>query len=86
MHKNMSCSSFLSTKSAKDQNSCEELIHKKDAMERIAVKKKLYGTFLWIWFNCLQAAGPLVGNSLLFTTKSAGIPGAHLIKLGRMKG
>ena len=84
MHKNMSCSSFLSTKSAKEQNSYEELIQKKDAMERIAVKKN-YGTFLWIWFNCLQAAGPLVGNSLLFTTKSAGVPGAHLINLGRMK-
>ena len=37
MHKNMSCSSFLSTKSAKEQNSYEELIQKKDAMERIAV-------------------------------------------------
>ena len=82
----MSCSSFLSTKSAKEQNSYEELIQKKRCNGKDCSLKKLYGTFLWIWFNCLQAAGPLVGNSLLFTTKSAGVPGAHLINLGRMKG
>ena len=45
MHKNMSCSSFLSTKSAKEQNSYEELIQKKDAMERIAVKKNFMVLF-----------------------------------------
>ena len=47
---------------------------------------KLYGPFLWMTFNCLKATGPLRGDSLLFTTKSPGVPGTHLIDLGRTKG
>ena len=31
-------------------------------------KKKLYGPFLWIGFNCLKAIETLRGDSLLFTT------------------
>ena len=37
-------------------------------------------------FNCLKAAEPLLGESLPFTTKSPGVPGTHLVDLGRMKG
>ena len=36
--------------------------------------------------NCLKAAEPLRGISLVFTTKFPEIPGTHLIDLGRMKG
>ena len=49
-------------------------------------KKKLYGPFLWMWFNCLKATEPLRGGSFLFTTKFPGIPGTHLIDIRRMKG
>ena len=34
----------------------------------------------------LKATEPLQGDTLLFTTKSSGVPGAHLIDLKRMKG
>ena len=37
-------------------------------------------------FNCLKATEPLRGDSLLFTNKSPGGPGIHLIDLGKMKG
>ena len=47
--------------------------------------KKLYGPFLWIWFNCLKAEESLQGVCLLLTTKSPGIPSGHLIDLGMMK-
>ena len=50
------------------------------------VLKKLYGPFLWMWFNCLKATVPLRRDSLLCTTKSPGVPSTHLIDLGRMKG
>ena len=36
-------------------------------------------------FNCPKATEPLPGDSLIFTTKSPGDPGTHLIDLGRMK-
>ena len=32
-------------------------------------KKKLYGPFLWMGFNCLKATEPLRGGTLLFTFK-----------------
>ena len=32
-------------------------------------KKKPYGPFLWMGFNCLKATEPLQGDSLLFTNK-----------------
>ena len=47
---------------------------------------KLYGPFLWLGFNCIKAAEPLRGDSLLVTTYSTGVPGTHLNDLGRMKG
>ena len=38
--------------------------------EDLLVKnKRLYDPFLWIGFNCLKAAEPIVGDSLLFTTR-----------------
>ena len=37
----------------------------------------------WIGFNCLKVAEPLGECS---TTKSPGVPGAHLIDFGKMKG
>ena len=70
MHKNISCSSFSPTKTEKEKNSYDELVHKKNAIDRIAVKKKkLHGHFLWMGFNCLKAAESLLGDSLSFTTK-----------------
>ena len=42
-------------------------------------KKKLYGHFLWMGFNCLKARKPLGGGSLLSTTKFPKILGSHLI-------
>ena len=36
-------------------------------------------------FN-FKATEPLRGDNLRFTTKSPGVPGTHLIDLGRMKG
>ena len=50
------------------------------------LKKTLSDPFLWMGFNCLKAADPLLGNSLLFTTKSSEVSGTHLIDFGRMKG
>ena len=35
--------------------------------------------------NCFKATEPLQGDSLLCTTKSAGVPGIHLIDLGGWK-
>lgn len=37
-------------------------------------------------FNYLKATEPLQGESLLFITKSSGVPGTHLIDLRMMKG
>ena len=47
---------------------------------------KKNGPFLWMGLNCLTATEPLRGESLLFTTRSPGDPGTHLINLRRMKG
>ena len=47
--------------------------------------KKTSRPFLWIRLNCIKAIEPLQGDSLLFTFKSLGIPGTHLIYPGRMK-
>ena len=33
----------------------------------------------------LKAVEPLQGDSLLLTTKSPGVPGPHLIDIGRLK-
>ena len=44
-----------------------------------------YGPFLWMGFNSLKATEPLRQDSLLFTTQSPGVPGTHLIDIGRMK-
>ena len=49
-------------------------------------EKKLYGSFLWMGFNCLKATEPLRRDSLLFTTQFPGVPGTHLIDFRRMKG
>ena len=51
---------------------------------RMKKKKKLYGPFLRIRFNCLKAIEQLRGYWLLFTTKFPEIPAPHLIDLGRM--
>ena len=47
---------------------------------------KLYGSFLWMRFNCLKATGPLCEDRLLFTTQSPGVPGTHLINFDGIKG
>ena len=36
-------------------------------------------------FNCLKAAEPPQRDSLLFTTKSTGVPGTRFIDFRRMK-
>ena len=51
-----------------------------------AFRKKNYGPFLWMGFNCLKATEPLRGYSLLFTTQSPEVPGTHLSDLGRING
>ena len=38
------------------------------------LKKELYGSFLWIKFNCLETTDPLGGDSLLFATRSPELP------------
>ena len=43
------------------------------------VWKKIYGPFLWMGFNCLNATETLEGGSLLFTTKFPESPGDPLI-------
>lgn len=48
--------------------------------------KKLDGLYLWIGFNCLQAAEPLQGNSLRLLTKSSRVSGTHLINHGYIRG
>ena len=48
-------------------------------------KKKRFGPFLWMGFNCLKTTEPLRGGSVLCTTKFPKLPGTHLIDLGRMK-
>ena len=47
--------------------------------------KKFYGAFLWMGINCLKTAEPLLGDNLLFTTKSPEVSGTHLMELWRMK-
>ena len=53
----------------------EELKTKQDQINKLTedllVKnKRLYDPFLWIGFNCLKALEPIVGDSLLLTTRS----------------
>ena len=38
---------------------------------------------LWTGFNCLKAAEPLRGDSLVFKTQPPGVPGTYLIDLRR---
>ena len=45
------------------------------------LKKKLYGLFLEIRFNCLKAAEPLVGDRLLFTIKFPNTPNKNKRRL-----
>ena len=43
-------------------------------------KKKLSGAFVWMEFKRLKATTePLQGDSVLFTTKSAGNPGTRIL-------
>ena len=50
------------------------------------LKKKFYGLFLWMGFNCLEPAKPLLGDSSVFTNTSPGVYDTHFTDLGRMKG
>ena len=43
---------------------------------------KFYGPFLWMGINSPKATEPLQRDSLIFTTKSSGYPGSHLIDVG----
>ena len=45
---------------------------------------KTLWAFLRMGFNCPKAVESLPGDSLLFTTKSLGVLGTHLIDFGRM--
>ena len=49
-----------------------------DSNIKKTLKKKLYGSFYWFKSNCLKATQPLLGDSLLFTTKSPGVPDTSL--------
>ena len=44
------------------------------------LEKKLCGPILWMEFNCLEAAEPLRGESLLFTIQLPGFPGGEYYK------
>ena len=37
------------------------------------------------WFSTVKATGPQLGDSLLFTTQSQGVPGTRLIDLRKRK-
>ena len=64
----------------------EEYQHERDNLLNIVnLELTLYGSYLWMGFNCLKANEPLRGT-LLFTTKSPVLPGTHLINFGMMKG
>ena len=49
------------------------------------LKKKPYGPFLWMGFNCLKATANS-RRQFTFTIQFPEIPGIHFIDLGRMKG
>ena len=66
-------------------NSCGFLLRGRHLLFYM-INLKLYSPFSWMWFSCPKATEPLRGDSLLFTTQSPGVPGTHLIDLGRMKG
>ena len=51
-----------------------------------SITKKLYGRFLCMLFNCLKAADPLLGESLVSTIKYQEVSCTHLIDLEKMKG
>ena len=55
---------------------------------KILVKNslKLYGSVLWMEFNCLKATEAPQEDSLFFITKSPGNSGTHFIDLERIKG
>ena len=46
---------------------------------------KMLWPFLWIKFNCINAAEQLSGGSILLTTKYSKVSGANVINLGMMK-
>ena len=47
-------------------------------------KKTFMVPFLWMGFNCLKVTEPLRVEKVTFTTRSPGVPGTHLVDLGRM--
>ena len=57
-------------------------------ISNLYIENNLYieAPFLWIMFNCLNGAGLLREDSLLFTIKLPVFPGTHLIHLGKMEG
>ena len=48
------------------------------------ITKKLYGRFLWMLFNFLKVADPLLGESLVSTIKCQEISCTHLIDLEKL--
>ena len=52
-----------------------EIIFKKKKKK----KKKLYGSFEWMGFSCLETTEPIRRGNSLFTTKSPGVLGTYLI-------
>ena len=54
--------------------------------KEIILHEKLYGPFLWMGFNFLKVTESPRGDRFHFTTQSPGVPGAHLMDLGRMEG
>ena len=45
---------------------------------------EFYGSFSWMGFNSIKDTEPLRGDSLLFTTKSQGVPSTGLINFDGM--
>ena len=61
-----------------------ELLHS-NQKACLKLKKKLYGPFFWMGFNCLKARATS-RRQFTFTTKFPEISGTHFTDLGRMKG
>ena len=59
-------------------SSNQEIFNHKPLQEKKTLK--LYGPFLWIEINCLNAVEPL-RDTLLSTVKFAAVTGTHLMNL-----
>ena len=55
--------------------------YKKTSVVNLTKKIDSFIPFIWMEFSRLKSTKPLRGDSLIFTTKSPGVPGNHFINL-----